>query len=83
MRLMEIFQNVDGSLSSRRVVGISVTALGVIGKIILFIHGLTNEIFNITQLDGICDNALYAGCSLLGVTIFDFFQPKNNKDEKL
>lgn len=74
MKISEIIKNWDGTLSSRRVAGFLLLCMAILGKIILFITALKSEIQNINELNNMCNESLYTGSILIGITGFDIFK---------
>lgn len=74
MKISEIVKNWDGTFSSRRVAGLFLLCLAMLGKIVLFIVALKSEIPNINELNNICNQNLYTGSTLIGITTIDFFK---------
>lgn len=78
-RISQFFQNPDGSLSSRRIVGSLQVALGITGEIFLFCYGVKNSIPDFTKLESMCWSLITTGSALIAATGIDYFSKQKKE----
>ena len=76
--MKDILKDRDGHNSSKRIIGAFLILLGSIGKTIIFILGCKSVdlMINFSNLDDSTNNLIYAGASLVGVSVIEFLGKK-------
>jgi high-affinity Fe2+/Pb2+ permease len=73
-----LFQDRDGNISSKRVIGVILAVVGLIMKIILFFIAIGITIENPEIMKEISSTLLFAGVGLLGVSVIEHLKPSEN-----